>query len=286
MLISVQPHTFRGLITIGKIVYIFDITMFLTIISLISYRFTHYPGTLVASITHPSESIFYATSWLSLNSIISCMGKYGVPSAGDWLVKVYQVLFWIYFALTFVSAVFHYYLLFTSPSLKVQDATPAWDLPIFPFMLCGTIANVGVPFQRSLGGKMTMLVAGLTAQGLGMLVSILMFTIYVRRMIQFGLPSPCSRPAMFISVGPPSFTSLAVIGLAKGYPEAGTYFGDVQITRQVVLILATFTAIFIWSLALWFFCISLVANVAAWRELKFKLNWWYVVPSASSNGCR
>jgi C4-dicarboxylate transporter/malic acid transport protein len=274
LLLSSQPHTFNGLITIGKIVYVFDIAMFLTIVALITYRFVHYPGTLVASITHPSESIFYATSWLSLNSIISCMGKYGVPSSGEWLVTVYHVLFWVYFALTFATAVFHYYLLFTSPSLKVQDATPAWDLPIFPFMLCGTIATVGVPFQRTLGDKMTMLVAGLTAQGLGMLVSILMFTIYFRRMIQFGLPSPGTRPAMFISVGPPSFTSLAIIGLARGYPQDGTYFGDVQITRQVVLILATFTAVFIWSLAFWFFCISLVANLAAWRELKFKLNWW------------
>jgi tellurite resistance protein TehA-like permease len=106
------------------------------------------------------------------------------------------------------------------------------------------------------------------------MVSVLMFTIYIRRMIQFGLPSPCSRPAMFIAVGPPSFTSLAVIGLARAYPEEGTYFGDVQVTKQVVLILATFTSVFIWSLALWFFCISLVANLAAWREIKFRLNWW------------
>lgn len=141
-------------------------------------------------------------------------------------------------------------------------------------MLCGTIANVGVPFQTTLGAKMTMLVAGLTAQGLGMMVSVLMFTIYLRRMIQFGLPSPGSRPAMFIAVGPPSFTSLAVIGLARAYPEEGTYFGDVAATRQMVLILATFTAVFIWSLGFWFFCISLVANLAAWREIKFKLNWW------------
>lgn len=277
LLLSSQPHTFRGLIIIGTIVYMFDIAMFFTIVSLITFRFTHYPGTFTASLTHPSESIFYATSWLSLNSIISCIGKYSVPSTGPWLVTTYQVLFWIYFALTCASAIFHYYLLFTSPGLKVQDATPAWDLPIFPFMLCGAIANVGVPFQTSLGAKMSMLIAGLTAQGLRMLVSILMFTIYIRRMIQFGLPSPGSRPVMFIAVGPPSFTTLALIGLARSYPEGGTYFGDVAITRQVVLILGNFASDFIWSLAFWFFSISLVANLAVWRDIKFRLNWWQVL---------
>lgn len=52
-----------------------------------------------------------------------------------------------------------------------------------------------------------MIVAGLTAQGLGMLVSLLMYACYLRRMVQFGLPSPHSRPAMFIAVGPPGFTA-------------------------------------------------------------------------------
>jgi tellurite resistance protein TehA-like permease len=274
LLLSSQPHTFHGLFTLGITVYLIDITLFLLITALITYRFLSYPGTFTSSLTHPRESIFYATSWLSLASIISCIGRYAVPHVGAWLVEAYRVLFWVYFALTFASAIFHYYLLFTLPSLKIQDATPAWDLPIFPFMLCGTIATVGVPFQIGLAAKTTMLVAGLTAQGLGMLVSILMFTIYLRRMIQFGLPSPKSRPAMFIAVGPPSFTSLAVIGMARAWPVEGGWFGDAVVTKQVVLVLATCVSVFVWGLGFWFFCLSLVANLAVARRLRFGLNWW------------
>ncbi|KAJ7764662.1 voltage-dependent anion channel [Mycena olivaceomarginata] len=90
--------------------------------------------------------------------------------------------------------------------------TPAWDLPIFPFMLCGTIAAAGAGLQPP-AHAVPMILAALTAQGLGMLVSVLMYANYIHRMIQYGFPSPASRAGMFIAVGPPSFTALALIGL-------------------------------------------------------------------------
>jgi tellurite resistance protein TehA-like permease len=83
-------------------------------------------------------------------------------------------------------------------------------------MLTGTIATVGAPFQP-VNQKIPMIICGLLAQGLGMMVSLLMYSSYFRRMIQYGLPSPQSRPAMFIAVGPPSFTALAIIGLANAH---------------------------------------------------------------------
>ena len=283
LLLSAQPYTFNGLRTIGKVVYIFDLAVFALITVAITYRFYHFPYTLRASLTHPTEGLFMPTSLLAVASILACIPKYAIPSTGPWLVTAHFVLFWLYFTTTFCTGVAHYYLLFTSPKLKIQDMTPAWDLPIFPFMLSGTIAASGAPYQTP-SRAMSMIVGGLTAQGLGFLVSILMFASYVRRMIQYGFPSPASRPGMFISVGPPSFTALALIGMANAYPRTtpgGDYFGSNEaVTRQVVLILATFSGVFIWSLSLWFFAISFVSILAVFHRLKFHLNWWaFVFPN-------
>ena len=279
---SSQPHTFTGLATIGKVVYIWDLLLFTLITLAITYRFLHFPGTLTSSLTHPTEYLFFGTSFLSLASIIACIARYGIPSCGPWLITTYLVLFWLYFATTFIVAVGAYILLFTSPHLKIQDMTPAWDLPIFPVMLNGTIASVGASFQPP-SQAVPMLVAGLTAQGLGFLISLLMYALYIRRMIQYGLPSPATRPAMFIAVGPPSFTSLALIGFAEAWPvEAYEFFGpaDPDVVRSVLKIMSLATAVFIWSLAFWFFCVAVVSNLMVWRELEFKLNWWaYVFPN-------
>lgn len=172
-----QAFNFRGLQTIGKVVYIFDLVVFSLVTAAIIYRFSRFRGTLKASISHPTEGLFLGTSALSLATIISGIARYGIPECGPWLVVAYRALFWIYFAVTFMIAVGQYSLLFTSPALKIQDMTPAWDLPIFPFMLSGTIASVGASDQPPVHA-VPMIVAGLTAQGLGMIVSLFMYACY------------------------------------------------------------------------------------------------------------
>jgi C4-dicarboxylate transporter/malic acid transport protein len=279
LLLSSQPHTFPGLHTIGKIVYLFDLVVFALVTVAITFRFIRFPGTLKNSLNHPTESLFFATSLLSLASIISCIARYGIPDSGPWLIETYRVLFWIYFAISFSTGVAQYFLLFTEPRLRIQDMTPAWDLPMFPFMLSGTIASAGIQYQPPTQA-MSMLVAGLLAQGVGFIVSVLMFAAYIRRMIQYGLPSPSARPGMFISVGPPSFTILVLIGLAKNYPKEVDYFGSNDLTRQVLMIMSTFTGIFLWGLSFWFFAISLISVLFCAKQLGFHLNWWaFIFPN-------
>jgi C4-dicarboxylate transporter/malic acid transport protein len=279
LLLGAQPHTFSGLVTIGKVVYIFNLVLFILTCSALIYRFVKYRGTFKPSLVHPTESLFMPTSLLSLATIISAIPIYGIPATGQWLVEVYIVLFWLYFAFTFVSAVAQYYYLFSRPQFTIQGMIPSWILPIFPFMLCGTVSSSGARFM-SPTQAMPVIIGGLTAQGLGMLVAFLMYVQYIRRLLQFGLPSPNMRPGMFISVGPPAFTSLAIVALADDFPADETYFGNPAITLQVVKIMATFTAIFIWCLAFWFFAISVIACLSASTSMSFHLSWWaFVFPN-------
>jgi tellurite resistance protein TehA-like permease len=156
-----QPHTFKGLRTIGEIVYILDLVLFTLVTIGMAQRFIRWPRLLKQSLTSPSEGLLFNTLFLASANIISGMNLYGVPHCGPWLLVVYRVLFWIYFAVTFLIACGHYYLLFSSPAMKIQDMTPAFDLPIFPFMLSGTLASVGVGSQPpEHAGPMMM--AGLT----------------------------------------------------------------------------------------------------------------------------
>ncbi len=59
-----------------------------------------------------------------------------------------------------------------------------------------------------------------------------------------------------------------------------TYFGDPAITQQVVKIMATFTSVFMWCLAFWFFSIAAVACIGAFGRMSFHLSWWaFVFPN-------
>jgi tellurite resistance protein TehA-like permease len=242
-LLNAQPNQFTGLKTIGKVVFIYDLVLFVAFTALISARFIMFRGTFTSAIIHPTESLFIPTFFLSIVNIFDCIQAYAVPVCGPWLIVVQRVVFWIYLACCFLLATAQYTYLFTAPAnrLTVQSMTPAWLLPIFPAMLTGTFASQIVKTQPA-QHQATIIVAGITMQGLGWMVSFLMYSTYIMRLMQYGLPEPKLRPGLFIAVGPPSFTGLALIGISTSVPENYGVFaanpGMAEMMKQLAVLIA------------------------------------------------
>jgi C4-dicarboxylate transporter/malic acid transport protein len=284
------PHRFNGLTALGDIVFILDIVLFLIFCAAIGTRFILFPKAFMASLAHPTESLFFPTFWISIVNILNCTQEYGVPRCGPWLIRTMEVLFWIYAALTFMVAVGQYFFLFTGKQLTIQNFTPAWILPVFPIMLCGTLAALmgsSQPPSRAL----PILIAGVTFQGIGMMIAIFFYGIYLGRLMTDGLPAPATRPGMFIAVGAPSFTGLALLGisgnLADIYPSYTTIQGisNPTIIADIFRIVALCTAVFLWATALWFFCIAFVSVIqgaffSGKKWMGFHLVWYaFVFPN-------
>lgn len=128
-LISQQPYTFTGLMTIGKIFFILDIVLFLLFTALITVRFATNRGSFTRSLHHPHESFFFGCFWVSLTLILYNVQQFGVPSSGPWLIKALEVLFWTYAGCAMLVAVFQYHIIFDEQNLPVVEAMPAWILP-------------------------------------------------------------------------------------------------------------------------------------------------------------
>ncbi|KAI9731823.1 MAG: hypothetical protein M1818_007688 [Claussenomyces sp. TS43310] len=279
LLLSATPHRFNGLNTIGTVFFILNLVFFVILVAGISARFYMFPGTFTRSIYHPTESLLFPTPFLTIAVIIGGIQKYGVPHSGPWLLQTERVLFWIYCAISFAVAISQYYILFTGRNHTVQNMTPSWILPVFPVMLAGTIGGM-IAGSQPAEKAMPIIVAGVTFQGLGMMVSSLMYSLYLGRLMSDGLPEPDLRPGMFIAVGPPAFTGLALIGLSKAVPANYSYFETFPAARETVQTIATFTAVFLWSLSFWLFAISLMSCLFAIRAMKFHLTWWsFVFPN-------
>ncbi|KAA8565445.1 hypothetical protein MFRU_006g00260 [Monilinia fructicola] len=285
LLIANTPHRFNGLTILGDIVFLFDICLFILISAGMLARFILNPHTLSASLQDPAESLFFATFWLSILNILANIHEYGSPHCGPWLPATLRVLFWIYVAITFCVAVFQYSYLFNAKQQTLQTMTPGWILPIFPVMLSGTFASV-------IGGAQTpehalpILVAGITFQGLGMFVAIFMYGPYMARLMIHGLPDPNGRPGMFIAVGPPSFTGLALLGMSEHfsniYPAYTTISGVAhpEIIADVFRLVTVSAAVFLWATAFWFFCVALFSVLRGAKEMSFGLSWYaFVFPN-------
>ncbi|KAF8857354.1 hypothetical protein BDZ45DRAFT_623825 [Acephala macrosclerotiorum] len=285
--LSVVPNRFAGLTGLGTGIFVFNLFLFAAVTATMIARFIIHTGTLTHSLTNPHEGFFFATFWLTIATIISNTTAYGIPNSGPWLIDALRIAFWIYTVCATLLAIFYYHVLFTVKKLVITNVLPGWVLPIFPAMLVGTLASA-IGKTQPPEHAMTILVAGLSYQGLGFFVALAMYGLYFGRLLTSGLPADMSRPAMFIAVGPPSFTALAFIGMAQDVQATKLFEGytdlngiaNQEIIPDVLSLLALIMAIFLWTLAFWFFAIAVVASLEAVQRNDFHLNWYaYVFPN-------
>ena len=282
VVLAQQPNTFAGLMTIGKIFYIMDLVLFIGFSALITTRFIVRPHSFLTSLHHPQESLFFGTFWVSIALILTGAELYGGPSAGTWLTKALEVCYWLYSGLVLMVAVFQYHTLFVKERLRVNDAMPAWILPIYPMLVLGPLASVLLPSQPR-QAAIPILIGAVMFQGLGWMVSVFMYAIYVIRLMSSDLPAPPMRPGMFISVGPTGYTASALVSLGNQAQSilTGSYLGVTSVpVGDILKIMGTFAGIFLWLLAFWFFCLSTVGVLEGARRMKFTLNWWaFIFPN-------
>ncbi|KAM0247159.1 hypothetical protein ACHAP5_004238 [Fusarium lateritium] len=276
LLVFAQPNQFPGLKTIGLVIYIINLLIFTTVTMTMVARFLFHPGTLVKSLTHPREGFFLPTFLLSIATIITSTDRYAIPKNDSNLVWAVQATFWAYVVVTLLLAIGQYSYVFAAHSFSLNTMMPTWILPIFPIMLSGTIASVIAETQPTVAA-VPIIVAGLTCQGLGLSVAVMMYAHMIGRLMQAGLPNREHRPGLFMCVGPPAFTALALIGMAEGLPDNIDFVRDgTFVDVAIVKLMATMGAIFLWALSLWWFGIAAVAVIQSPPKY-FHLGWWAMV---------
>ncbi|KAK4097600.1 hypothetical protein N658DRAFT_518484 [Parathielavia hyrcaniae] len=283
LLIRAQPHQFPGLRHIGLAVYVVNLVLFVIVTAALTTRFVLFPKTFLRSVTHPREGFFVPTFFLSIATIITSTHRYCVPDDPDvalatapGLLWAIQIAFWVYVAVTTGVAVGQYSYVFAAHSLGLQTMMPTWILPIFPVMLSGTIASVISESQPAAAAGVAVVVAGLTCQGLGIAVASMMYAHMVGRLMQSGLPDREHRTGLFMCVGPPAFTAIAFIGMARGLPENFDHDMDGLVDAAYIETMGVVGAGFLWALSFWWFGIAVLA-VAQSPPKHFHLGWWAAV---------
>ena len=106
------PFRFHGLETIGTVIFLFNIVLYLLIWAAILTRFYLYPYTFRASFTHPTESLFVPAVAVSFGTILINVVEYGFGKTGMWLNRAVVVLFWFDAGLAVFLSVLIYIILY------------------------------------------------------------------------------------------------------------------------------------------------------------------------------
>lgn len=288
LIISGMPFKFDGMVGLGQSLFIWNLFLFTGVTSIMIWRFCMYPSTFKNAFANVHEGFFIATFLLSIATIITNTVAYGLPATNNavWLSDALRAVFWIYTVVVTFFAIGYYHVLFMTKQLVITNVLPGWVLPIFPAMLVGTLASAIAGFQEP-GYAYPMIIVGLGYQGLGFFLALAMYGLYFGRLLTSGLPLDQSRPAMFIAVGPPAFTGLALLGMAKDIQTVNLFkayplmnIANQDLLPDILSLFALVMAIFLWVLAFWFWGIAVLAAFEGVLRNDFHLNWYaYVFPN-------
>ncbi|KAH6614889.1 C4-dicarboxylate transporter/malic acid transport protein-like protein [Boeremia exigua] len=275
------PHRFRGLHTIGLVVFFFETCLFALLCTATLARATFHFQHFKKSFTHPSESFFLGSFLLSISVIIGSIQLYGVTYGPGypWLISTINTLYWIYAAISLLNSIFQYYILIAHSAARPVPILPSTFLAGYSAMLTGTISSLIAAHQPP-GRAMAIIVSGCAYQGFGWLISLICTAFVIKSLLDNGLPPPHLRPALFIPVGAGAYTIVALIGQANAIPESYGYFAIHREAKSVLQAVALFGGIFLWLFSFWIFAIAVVANVSVVRKMPFALTWWaFIFPN-------
>ncbi|KAF3005633.1 hypothetical protein E8E13_003091 [Curvularia kusanoi] len=275
------PHKFRGLHTIGLIVFIFDLCLFLTLCTLMLFRATLHGRHFASSFTHPAESFFLGSFFLSISVIIGCIQLYGITYGPGypWLVDAVHVLYWLYAAVSLLNSLFQYYILIAFSKVRPVPFLPSAFLAGYSAMLTGTIASLMAGYQPP-SRAAAIIVSGCAFQGFGWIISLICTSFVLKNLLDGGLPPAQLRPALFIPVGAGAYTIVALIGQANAIPQDYGYFAAHPSAKSILQTIAVFSGIFLWLFSFWMFAIAVAANVAKIGKMPFALTWWaFIFPN-------
>ncbi|KAF2153223.1 hypothetical protein K461DRAFT_137329 [Myriangium duriaei CBS 260.36] len=284
--LAAVPFRFRGLYALGLVVMLLNIALFLFNVTMISLRFRLYPSTFWSSMTHPTESLFAPAAVISLGTILMNITQYGVEvhGVGTWLESTMIIMFWIYCGLAMASACGIYLVMWSTQTFTISRMTPVWIFPAYPLLVVAPHASILSARISSHHQAVAIIVGGFTLQGIGFMVSLMVYAAFIYRLMTNKLPAESLRPGMFISVGPSGFTVSGVIGMGQQIRRVipSDFMGVGDIAGVVTMVAANWMGIWLWGLAIFFFIVSVGAHVncVGSKRMSFAMTWYsFVFPN-------
>lgn len=126
--------------------------------------------------------------------------------------------------------------------------TPVWIFPAYPLLVIGPHAGI-------LSGRVTahsgldVIVGGFAFQGIGFMVSTMVYAAFLYRLMTNKLPTESLRPGMFISVGPSGFTTTGIINMGQNISKVipADFMGVGELAGTITMVIANWVGIWLWG---------------------------------------
>jgi tellurite resistance protein TehA-like permease len=97
--------------------------------------------------------------------------------------------------------------------------------------------------------SLRIIIGGTTIQGVGFLVSLMVYSAFIYRLMSQKLPRENVRPGMFVSVGPSAFTVAGIVNMADHAKRCfpADFMGNGALAADVLKVVVDFSALWLWG---------------------------------------
>lgn len=136
----------------------------------------------------------------------------------------------------------------STKAFTISRMTPIWIFPAYPLLIIGPHAAI-LSSNMSQDRAFDIIVGGYTIQGIGFMVSLMIYSAFIYRLMTQKLPQESTRPGMFVSVGPSGFTVAGIIGMASNIQHAlpDGFMGDGILVSTIIKVTANWMSLWIWG---------------------------------------
>ncbi|OHE99211.1 hypothetical protein CORC01_05492 [Colletotrichum orchidophilum] len=208
-LVHYVPYQVAWLNGIAVAFFLLNIMFFITNCALACIRFKSRPGALTHSFTDQTESLFIPSAVVSFAIISINICQFGVPHVGPWLLRIMQILFWFYIALSVLASATIYLILWSTLIFPIHTMTPTWVFPAYPLLLTAPFASnliqaaVQTNQQVVTLNRTAIALCAVATQGAGCLIAFMISAAFIYRLMTQKLPRDFQRPGVNSSADAP-----------------------------------------------------------------------------------
>ncbi|KAI0821618.1 voltage-dependent anion channel [Trametes gibbosa] len=273
--------------------FFLNLALFIVFNVITAARYIMFPDIWSTMIHHPIQSLYTGTYPMGAATLISvAVGEIYETSGfgGTAFLYVMWGVWWLDVAISFACAFEILHFMKTRHSHALERMTPVWLLPVVTLIVISSTGGIVAAslVRHSPYHALITLTVSLVLVSMGVALAMMILTMYLLRLIVYGIPLNASVLSVFMPLGPMGQGGYSILLLGQGFREVlPLNYGSSHVLHQqnvadIVAVLCLAVALVLWSLATMWMIYAILAVIEVLRKMRFPFTqtfWGLIFPN-------
>lgn len=278
---------------LSLIFFFFNLFLFTLFTILATARYILFPDVWGIMIHHPVQSLYLGCYSMGATTLINVAveliyQEYGF--GGKRFLYIVWSIWWLDVAISLACCWIMVHIMITRQNHSLTKMTPVWLLPVVTLVVASSTGGaLARPLQAfSVSHALVTLSCSIFMFSIGLSLTLMMFTMFLLRLILHGLPPGATILSVFLPLGPASQSGYSLLLIGQAFRSLlPLHFGNSKVLTSIwagemIDVICTCFAFMLWSLGVMWVIFALFAVQDVVRETRFPFtvsHWGLIFPN-------